>query len=699
MFTKSHWLKNYSFALILWSSIPLGAIQAQKFDISVPKENGGFSQRLVLNTDWNLSLIRKTLFEIRSATLLVAFKKEWDNYLNTGEIQEKQLVVEAVDHAVSEQLIWIEKQEQNSKSFPFAEEIDIDPFPAGGYGFGSGSYSFYTSKKKSFDLEQNNFRGIVSTKPLCDKNAGPHALEIRKWEKSQVHTKGTSSSNIMEKDGSAGQGVLHLRIAYIKEMIELESELLKKYNLEPSDDLLEHPEIISNEFAKHLDSYHGNPHKSLLGFLYDLRIIKNVSAIAQKENLTTVISCDSFDQLKYIQERLSPFKPIVTYTPWKVKGPAVILVPLNHNSSVWLEDDGEFLRNNSIGIPNPCKDNVKKEFKSMSDYLEQSRQKDGYFACRGVFGENTGNYLKDLGVGVSLKSNPISVKLGAVFLQGELEKSKIQLANCLNYKVIPFESYIEGGNAISGTKDGKPYLMVGIDSLRASEYINNKTYATDEFKELVAKDYGVDKSSIALIPQPATFHLDMGLTPVNNGVVIVNDSMKALDLIISWLSPVEDRIREKVNAFNQDHEDDQFDSDDLEWEYPEGKRFLEFFNKKQMRTLLEPAMLEAKKYEDMTAKELEQAGLTVVREALRFPATPFSPEMNFFNGERTESSEGEQLLLTNGGSFEGEKHAAEVYKKWDLTLNRIWFINPEASFVSLYFQGGLGCRIKQSKKF
>lgn len=100
--------------------------------------------------------------------------------------------------------------------------------------------------------------------------------------------------------------------------------------------------------------------------------------------------------------------------------------------------------------------------------------------------------------------------------------------------------YLEGGNVLLGTlPSGEPYALVGRDSAAIARAVlahhSGRPVSETEVRTAMAKDLGVDPARVFLVEQPGVFHIDMAMTLLRPGTVLLNDAMEALGLQTQWL--------------------------------------------------------------------------------------------------------------------------------------------------------------------
>ncbi|RXJ66671.1 hypothetical protein CS022_24520 [Veronia nyctiphanis] len=178
-------------------------------------------------------------------------------------------------------------------------------------------------------------------------------------------------------------------------------------------------------------------------------------------------------------------------------------------------------------------------------------------------------------------------------------------------------SYIEGGNLLAGTKaNGEPYAIIGNDSVivtsihleemynknpdsmpqyspssidnkikelqvdsrdpiynltrqklektqgLSGDELHKKTLETiakqDIAKDIISQDVGVDRDSIAFIPQ-TSFHIDMQMRPIENGDVFINSEIENQKLLNKAIELSEDpqekiRLEKMLEVSRENHE-------------------------------------------------------------------------------------------------------------------------------------------------
>ena len=339
----------------------------------------------------------------------------------------------------------------------------------------------------------------------------------------------------------------------------------------------------------------------------------------------------------------------------------IVIRPVAKVRHLWAEDSGDFHTDGSIHVPEHL------ESEDPAKSLEIGRTMRGY-------------YLK----AEDKKDTDGVAKVGTLVAHEHAQYDKVSLGQASGTPVYQNCSHIEGGNILPGTTaDGRPYALVGKDGVHATRILigkrtHQRTFdvTESEIKAAIANDYRISTDLIFFIEQAGDFHLDMSMMLLGPMQVIVNDCKEVCSLQAKW-------IEADHRALRPAESEDQTEWLRLGVEIP---------------NLLEIAKAHAKRldpYEQRAVKELEAAGLKVLRVAGAFPAIGSLPAMNFLNGEGGVGRDNKPFLVTNGGDPRAEQYIAEQYLKTLGTgFRRLHFIDPLASQESLAAEGGLGCRTK-----
>ena len=301
--------------------------------------------------------------------------------------------------------------------------------------------------------------------------------------------------------------------------------------------------------------------------------------------------------------------------------------------SKWAEDSVEYLENGKVAVLNQFNDKL----------LEWAMTEGRRQRWQGKVSEEN---LEE-----ALEEDHLWIPLGIRVNLGETGVELERAAQEKGQEVGHIRAYIEGGNMIMGEDAiGKPVLLIGKDAIATTAYIYQLDY--DEVKTIICEDFGLDTiDQVICVEQPGQFHLDMGMLFIGNGVVILNDSSDDLQDAIEMAQMVPCLTTEKMAA------------------------------KLKLQSELEEA----------AAKDLEEAGIKVIREKLEKDMM-----YNFFNGEFVEGKDGFNYYITNGGAEENEeKFEALMVREWKV-VKKVIFSPLNAAQQSLKERGGVGCRIKGS---
>ncbi|MFN8614266.1 MAG: hypothetical protein U0931_42435, partial [Vulcanimicrobiota bacterium] len=244
-------------------------------------------------------------------------------------------------------------------------------------------------------------------------------------------------------------------------------------------------------------------------------------------------------------------------------------------------------------------------------------------------------------------------------------------------------SYLEGGNIYTGSRqNGEGYVLVGKDSFHVTKKLlekqTGKNWSDAEIKKVIAADLGLDAKNVVPIEQPGAFHLDMRLTAVAPGEIMLNDSKAACEQQLTW-------ARDAVATALKNGEISQKQAD------------------KQLAKIEDRAVgmrEQAEKmvpYEEMTANDLKAAGFTVHRVGGSFvdPDQPGRDTANYFNARHFTNENGERISVLMGGQAHEEAFMAQkIFDMAHGTISRIHFLDPSVTQKTLDLWGGLKCRTK-----
>ena len=244
-------------------------------------------------------------------------------------------------------------------------------------------------------------------------------------------------------------------------------------------------------------------------------------------------------------------------------------------------------------------------------------------------------------------------------------------------------SYLEGGNIFTGSRaNGEGYVLVGKDSFHVTKKLLEKQTGRDwseaEVSKVIAADLGLDVKNVVPIEQPGAFHLDMRLTAVAPGEIMLNDSKAACEQQLSWMKESVAQAL-KSGTLSQSQADKQLRKIDRQ---AEGMR--------EQAEKMAP-------YEELTAKDLKQAGFTVHRVGGSFvdPSKPDRDTANYFNARHFTNEQGERISVMMGGQPHEEAFMAQKFFEFSHgTVSRLHFLDPTVTQKTLDLWGGLKCRTK-----
>lgn len=222
--------------------------------------------------------------------------------------------------------------------------------------------------------------------------------------------------------------------------------------------------------------------------------------------------------------------------------------------------------------------------------------------------------------------------------------------------------YLERGNVLVGSRSAsRPFALVGVDSEALSKAslevgfesigVAPARLTAEMVRVAMAKDVGVARADLVVVEQPATFHIDMAMTPWTNGMVLLND-MTAVQQTVTAVhgAGVGGRVQNVAQIANA---------------------------------------------ERMVERQIRAAGLRCVRAPGRFPPTP-EPRWiaNFFNGEGGRGSRSPSAYwITQAGPAEYADAFVAALRAGGATIPRIHYISGATSQASLELSGGVNCRV------
>ncbi|MGK7891750.1 MAG: hypothetical protein AB4042_20680 [Leptolyngbyaceae cyanobacterium] len=250
-----------------------------------------------------------------------------------------------------------------------------------------------------------------------------------------------------------------------------------------------------------------------------------------------------------------------------------------------------------------------------------------------------------------LQQDHLWIPLGIRVNSSDTGAIRAQIAQDQGQVVGHIRAYIEGGNLITGEdKTGQPVILVGKDAIATTAHIYQ--LQEHEVRHLICEDFGLSTpEQVVCVEQPGQFHLDMGLLFLGNGVVVLNDSHKALNDAMEMATMVPCTTTITMAA----------------------KRKLQY------------------ELEETATADLESAGIEVIRQ-------PLANDLiyNFCNGEFVEGKDGDPYYITNGGpKIEEETFERLMVQDWQV-VKKVIFSPANLAHKSFQERGGIGCRVKGS---
>ena len=437
-----------------------------------------------------------------------------------------------------------------------------------------------------------------------------------------------------------------VRAAHAREAGVWKHEMVPADAPDPAVDA--HPRITPKDVTPHGAEYH-------MQFTAEdpqgLAEIEAMAAIASHEGFRLVISVNAADQSALRDARID-----------HVAGVRIVVVP--SRPSEWAEDSGEFLKGGAVARP------AHPKTKGLEGAIKSSREARDY-APQAPF-------VGPLGKGAK---NP-AARIGHGVHDDRKGGEKQEIAERTGRRVEDAVAYLEGGNLLAGTDlMGRPYALVGRDAIAATCHLNGwpevGAAAEKRVMPVLCRDLGLPPECILLVEQPGQFHLDMGMAVMPGGTVLLNDSMEVARLMRSWFAADRRLVAEAAPDLRREDIEAAFNL---------------------VETTLEGALRERAAMEARSLADLQKAGgrLSIVRLPASFPQTPFTPEMNFLNGETGTGPDGRSFFITNGGDARAEDVVSTAYFRalGTTKLARIYFADSGPSEASLLKGGGIGCRTK-----
>jgi hypothetical protein len=269
----------------------------------------------------------------------------------------------------------------------------------------------------------------------------------------------------------------------------------------------------------------------------------------------------------------------------------------------------------------------------------------------------------------------------------------IALASSLNAVPVMNLTYNEGGNTLMGKNATGPYVIIGRDSVDVSKALMEKDLGHKmteaEVRMAFAIDYGIKSENVFFVEQPGDFHLDMSMAIVGKNTVLLNDAVEA------QLMFEEQRQKMLDNNIKQA-------KNDALGMYKGDINLQNTYVQEIAETLMKYTQEEVeqayvrKSFEDITARDLEMQGFTVVRVPGRFHYSARLPAMNLFNFVAVQTPKGQNLVVMMGCiDDEYEKLFKTILTEHsDQEIDAFHFLNLQASRDCLARGGGISCRTK-----
>ncbi|MBN9420533.1 hypothetical protein ABS71_02770 [bacterium SCN 62-11] len=311
----------------------------------------------------------------------------------------------------------------------------------------------------------------------------------------------------------------------------------------------------------------------------------------------------------------------------------------------WTEDHGEFTADGGVIVPAILPEDTEIEgwvFKARAKrYFEMQDKGEKHPGCNyATQGLMNGRHAQE-----ELASAALSVGSGNLHIA---------------------TSYVEGGNILNGHRsDGTPFALVGRDSLAVTSRLLPGQADEAAAAAQVAADYGFQPEHIIPLEQPGDFHLDMAMTLLGPGQVLLNDSRQVLALQKGWITE-----HYQHSWFNRDEQPGE----------------LEQVEKKANKTAV---------FEDIVEKQLKAAGLEVFRAPAVFPKSVANIQMNFLNIRQGKNDRGETFAVSLGGEEKAEKAFAHtLLEEIPAGYDRLHFLDRSWTPETLHYNGGIKCRTK-----
>lgn len=370
----------------------------------------------------------------------------------------------------------------------------------------------------------------------------------------------------------------------------------------------------------------------------------------------------------------------------EVEASNVTQVEAGGTHQVWMEDYGEFNLSGGLYVPTSTDDSL------ISESILRDRIERYYPGAQGA------EEISDWKLRSTVDRRfPLADygRHGAVN-SGDYQEIYKNLGKEMGRQVKTSRSYLEGGNVLTGTlTDGSGYALVGRDSLAVTRAVLDAGSGTEvsqqQALDIVAADLGLRAANVHPVEQGGAFHIDMHLTAVAPGTVVLNDAEKAFMLQEAWLR--EDHQAERPADLAPDA------GLLSRWGHSIKMRLWRGRGQKLERQLeaMQQAAGERAARENEVLVDLRAAGLKVHRLAgcFVYPDNPTRDASNFLNARFGVNEQGQRFYIGLGGEARQEAYVAkEMMRNLDLGLCRMHFLDPELTAPTLALEGGIKCRTK-----
>lgn len=361
----------------------------------------------------------------------------------------------------------------------------------------------------------------------------------------------------------------------------------------------------------------------------------------------------------------------------------VVVVEAAGRGDFWSEDQGEFDVAGNVRVPAPDTDIDAMQLAILRERVARLYPRAAAITSKSIdrVREKIRTDFKDAGFstpGHVAAEHSYEVVAGLALAKGS------ELRAC--------RSHVEGGNLLVGTlADGSGYALVGRDSVAATRTVLQRdlkrAISDDDVRAAVADDLGLAADQIHFVEQPGEFHIDMWMSPIKPGEIVLDDAREAAQLYAAWQR--EDYLKKKPTPPPPDAsaaKQEAYQSDLKFWQELGTDREESI---KQMRELADKRAA----HEQRVAADLERAGLKVHRMAGVFQAGWFMT-MNFLNAEQGTNARGERYYIALGGDPRAERYVADRLRQLDCGISRVHFLDREFTRGTLSAQGGISCRVK-----